>query len=113
MGYRELSPISGRVGSDLGLSCRSRLGCLYFPLDYDFVDDYPWESRLIIGVAVVVVILNIRAVSVRRIKVVVDGMVTVVIGVVVVLFMRRRFVRVYEEGIRSRLRRRRERKLDF
>lgn len=41
-----------------------------------------WESRPIIGVAVVVVI---SATSVRRIKVVVDGMVTVVIGAVVVV----------------------------
>jgi hypothetical protein len=41
-----------------------------------------WESRPIIGVAVVVIS---RAVSVRRIKVVVDGMVTVVIGAVVVV----------------------------
>jgi len=45
-----------------------------------------WESRPIIGVAVVVkVVVVIRATSVMRIKVVVDGMVTVVIGVVVVV----------------------------
>jgi len=42
-----------------------------------------WESRPIIGVAVVVVI---SATSVRRIKVVVDGMVAVVIGVVTEAF---------------------------
>lgn len=44
-----------------------------------------WESRPIIGVEVVVMVVVISATSVRRIKVVVDGMVTVVIGVVVVV----------------------------
>lgn len=37
-----------------------------------------WESRPIIGVAVVVEVVVISATSVMRIKVVVDGMVTVV-----------------------------------
>jgi hypothetical protein len=44
-----------------------------------------WESRPIIGVAVVVMVVVISATSVMRIKVVVDGMVTVVIGAVVVV----------------------------